>query len=482
MTRILRWIALLAAAPALGAVDFMKDVKPILESNCLRCHRPMDKAVIERKTQVALDTRENAFRVPSTIVPGKPEESKLFTTTIAADDAKDLMPPRNPATGALTRLPKPETEILKQWIAEGAHWPEGQYLIAQKSNLIRYPDDTPELIGNLHARILAAAKEKQESEMNAYSTLITNSDVKFDMVPIPGGKFQMGSRDSEKGRKPDEGPVHEVELEAFWMGKCEVTWDEYLLFMSHAEEMVLRRTKAHSLSAAEMAANKDADAIAHPTNPFHDMSFGMSFDGRPAISMTQHAANKYCQWLSAKTGHFYRLPTEAEWEYAARAGTTTTYFWGDDPARISEYCWWFPNSDAKYRKVGLKKPNPWGLHDILGNVAEWTLDQYGADFYGRCSGKDPWNKATRPYPHSVRGGSWDDDNPAALRCAVRRASHPSWKEADPQSPKSIWYHTAGMFLGFRIVRPLKVPGQDQMEAYWNNGVHRDDPNVWKAGE
>jgi formylglycine-generating enzyme required for sulfatase activity len=179
--------------------------------------------------------------------------------------------------------------------------------------------------------------------------------------------------------------------------------------------------------------------------------------------------------LSARTGHFYRLPTEAEWEYAARAGTTTKYSFGDDESQLGDYAWFADNSDFKYQKVGKKKPNPWGLHDIHGNVIEWTLDQYSPDFYKQFENAiadNPWNKATKPYPHSARGGSWDDD-PVKLRSAARRASDKTWKIQDPQLPKSIWYHTDAQFLGFRVVRPLKVPTAEEMQKYWTSGVQKD---------
>ena len=166
------------------------------------------------------------------------------------------------------------------------------------------------------------------------------------------------------------------------------------------------------------------------------MTFGMGKEGYPAICMTQFAAKMYCKWLSAKTGRYYRLPTEAEWEYACRAGTTTAYSFGDDPEKLGDYAWFADNSDEKYHKVGQKKPNPWGLYDMHGNVAEWCLDQYVADRYKQLGGKPAGNPVvpvTKAYPQVVRGGAWTDEAPL-LRSAARRGSSKEWKAAGPANP------------------------------------------------
>jgi len=326
-------------------------------------------------------------------------------------------------------------------------------------------------IPDIHQQITTTTTLTNESQMRPYTNTIPGTQIIFAMVPIPGGEFIMGSPDSETAHKADESPQHKVKISPFWMGQYEVTWNEYELFMYPDEE---RRIRANQEN--QVGSDKLADAVTHPSKPYVEMSFGMGKDGYPAISMTQHGANKYCQWLSAKTGQFYRLPTEAEWEYACRAGTTTTYFFGEDASKIGQYAWYEQNSEFKYQKVGKKKPNPWGLYDIYGNVVEWVLDQYDPDYYKQCSAAgtilDPWKKATKPYPHSVRGGSWDDDV-QKCRSAARRGSDRSWKMQDPQLPKSIWFHSDAQWVGFRVVRPLKVPSAEQMQKYWTSGVEKD---------
>ena len=467
-------IALLAA-PAFAAVDFEKDVRPILEFNCVRCHNPKGTDFVDGKTDLDLTTSGTATEDKSTIVPGNPEKSRLYTTTVLPDDAKKVMPPKNKATGEVERLAKADVEMLKTWITEGAKWPDGAPLIGRKKEVTSNASKEAETVARIAAKIATTSTEKEPGDMKEYKTTIPGTEVDYAMLPIPAGKFKMGSPDSEAGRQPDEGPVHEIEIAPFWMQKFETTWNAFELFMYPNEEKKTREPKN-----LDPALNALTDAVTRPTQPYVEMSFGMGKDGYPAISMTQHSANKFCEWLSAKTGHFYRLPTEAEWEYAARAGTTTAYFWGDDPKQIGDYCWWGKNADFKYQKVGKKKPNPWGLHDILGNVLEWTIDQYDPAYYANSPAANPWSKATKPYPHSARGGSWDDDKAEKLRVAARRASDKSWKIQDPQLPKSIWYHTDAQFLGFRIVRPLKTPSKEEMQAYWNSGVEKDNPALNKA--
>ncbi|MCF0061965.1 formylglycine-generating enzyme family protein [Dyadobacter chenwenxiniae] len=307
----------------------------------------------------------------------------------------------------------------------------------------------------------------QDANFKNYTQKIGGSPQVYDMVAIPGGEFLMGSPDSEKGRRPDEGPQHKVKIEPFWMGKTEVVWDIYDLyaFKNMEKEMAARHPDPDK-------SVQKTDASTRPSPPYVDMSFGMGRSGYPAINMTQYAAIHFCKWLYEKTGIFYRLPTEAEWEYACRAGSKTAYSFGADESKLDEYAWHRKNSDAAYKKIGLKKPNAFGLHDMHGNVMEWTLDQYIPDYYAKQPAGEKYAPVTELYPTAVRGGSWDDE-PADLRSAARTASKAEWKILDPQLPKSEWWMTSASFVGFRVVRPVKQPSQEEINAYYSPKLIED---------
>ena len=221
--------------------------------------------------------------------------------------------------------------------------------------------DNMELTKKLHQFIVETAEKEgiAEEKMDSYTGTIPLTKVEYKMVAIPGGYFTMGSPEGEEGRDENEGPQAKVTIKPFWMGAHEVTWNEYEPFMITKvgrNKDGSRTNLGDSPTLVEMTSQ--------PTTPYVEMSFGMGTDGFPAISMTQHAANKYCQWLSAQTGHFYRLATEAAWEYACRAGTSTAFHFGDDMSKLGDYAWYYENSDYAYQKVGQKKPNQWGLYDM----------------------------------------------------------------------------------------------------------------------
>lgn len=291
-----------------------------------------------------------------------------------------------------------------------------------------------------------------------YDQTVPGSSLHFKMVPIPAGQFTMGSQASEKNRHADEGPVHTISITAFWMGATEVTRDEFDVFYKDAS-----------------VGQNTPDAVTRPSAQYVDLSWGMGKEGGfPVNSMSQFAALMYCRWLYAKTGIFYRLPTEAEWEYACRAGSSTTYFFGNDESSLGKYAWFAGNSENKFHKVGQKLPNAWGLYDMLGNMNEWTLDHYEEKMLEQLSqpATDPRVPAmTAKYPKVLRGGGYTD---AAidLRSARRFKSDPSWNKRDPQVPKSKWWLTDAASVGFRIVRPLKQPTAEEAAAFFRQYTGR----------
>lgn len=312
----------------------------------------------------------------------------------------------------------------------------------------------------------AAQTTPQASEAPAsYVDRIPDGNVSFEMVGVPAGTFEMGSAADEAGRDADEGPRHTVTVGAFWIGKYEVTWDEYDRFAFG--------TSIEPPPGGGGSAVKGVDAVTRPTPPYGDESFGFGKGRQPVLNITHHAAMEYTRWLSQVTGKSYRLPTEAEWEYAARARSTDPYYFGRDVKALDDHAWYGGDSGERPHPVGQKKPNAFGLFDMSGNVAEWCLDQYAPDFYARSPGKNPvLLPGDKRYPDVARGGSWADE-PKELRSAARRGSTEAWSRRDPQSPQSIWWHTDATITGFRIARAVD---EDAALRGFRSRVTRDSPD------
>ncbi len=229
---------------------------------------------------------------------------------------------------------------------------------------------------------------------------VTDS-IGMEFVLIPAGEFDMGSPANEAGRYDNEGPVHHVKLaSAFYMGKYEVTQKQWRDVMG--------------------------------TSPSY-----FKGDNLPVEQVSWNDVQDFIKKLNEKEGaNKYRLPTEAEWEYAARAGTTTRYSFGDDESKLGDYAWYRENSGGKTHEVGQKKPNPWGLYDIHGNVREWVQDKYHHDYNGAPTDGNAWEG-----DGSVRvgrGGSWGSFAGNCLS-ANRRLD-------DPGNRYRV--------LGFRLLRDL----------------------------
>jgi formylglycine-generating enzyme required for sulfatase activity len=276
-----------------------------------------------------------------------------------------------------------------------------------------------------------------------YDEKIPGTGASFTMIYVPAGSVSLGSKSVLADN--DERPVAEVALSPFWMGQHEVTfaeWDAYF-------------------RDASVPQVKNMDGITRATPQYIDLTWGMGREpNHPTNSMSQQAALMYCRWLYSKTGVFYRLPTEAEWEYACKAGESKA-----DPMGIGEAGWYADNSNTKFQLVMQKKPNTLGLFDMLGNLSEWTLDQYDATSYATIAKQDPMIPPAGRYPRTVRGGSYLDAQDQ-LRCSNRIASEPRWNQRDPQIPKSRWWMTDGMFVGFRVVRPEQQPSKAEVEEFY----------------
>jgi formylglycine-generating enzyme required for sulfatase activity len=254
--------------------------------------------------------------------------------------------------------------------------------------------------------ILAAVAAQ---EVKTETVTIPDLGHTFEMVRIPGGKVKAGDR--------------EIEVRPFWISKDEVAWEAFEAYFSSRKAMKL-------------------DGVTRPSQPYEPPNGHMGTGRHPAIGMRWHGAMGYCDWLSAHTHQRFRLPTEAEWEYAARAGDT-----GAAPANISDVAWCKENGGEKTHPAGEKKANAFGLHDMLGNVWEYCLEPFAPPDFGPV----------------LRGGAWNTPG-ASITYSFRQQVNPDWYDRDPNRPRSMWWLTDGKFAGFRIVRFIDPAREAEQKA------------------
>ncbi len=249
--------------------------------------------------------------------------------------------------------------------------------------------------------VTASVKTAPQPALEPYTEQIPGTLSSFKMIPIPAGSITIQTA---------EGPK-KVDIDPFWMSETEVKWEEFDIY-------------AYGLDLKEAGQEAGSDGIIRPSKPYGAPDRGFGHEGYAALSMTYGVGTEYARWLSQKTGKNYRLPTEAEWEYACRAGA-------DDPAPLAERAWYADNSNNKTQPIASKKPNAWGLYDMLGNALEW------------CTGVNGEQMAC--------GGSYLSPG-EGLSCSSRDKQTPAWQETDPQIPKSVFWLTDATWIGFRIAR------------------------------
>lgn len=280
-----------------------------------------------------------------------------------------------------------------------------------------------------------AAENRQEDHsgggLTNYVQKIPGTTAAFEMIAIPGGTITPG-RSKDSPQDTNDLPARPLTVKPFWIGRYEVTWDEFLPYIFAEWDKAERNPE-------------ESDGFSRPTKPYGSLFREHGQARHPALGMSHYSAVQFCRWLRARTGLEYRLPTEAEWEYACRAGTNTVYCWGDNPDLASEHAWFEANSDMTTHPVGKKPPNKFGVYDMVGNIAEWCAED------------------SEEAPRVARGGAFTEPL-SKLRCAARMMDVPEWNALDPQIPKSMWWLSSADFVGIRVVRSLPEPTEAEENA------------------
>ena len=386
-----------------------KNRSPIIDWLKQRIHRPKYDAVkillitivpialliwsvvISQKQQAILD------------VP--PRKSKTETESAATKQQTESEPLIDSKTNQQPKIKEPEmAEIPAGNVQTGrkdGSKGEQPIVVSQKQQAIL---DVPSRKSKTETESAETKRQKELSSMVSSKTSQHHNIKEPEMVEILAGNFEMGSENGDK----DEQPVHNVKVNRFAIGRYEVTFDEY---------------------------DRYAEAMGKPK----PVDLGWGRGPRPAVAVSWHDAQAYADWLSENTGKHYRLPTEAEWEYATGAGTREDYYWGDQ-GKMEDFAWFEANSDGKTHPVGQKRPNAFGLYDMSGNVWEWVQDCWHENYRNAPTDSSAWeeqNGGNCNY-RVTRGGSWNF-GPAFLRAAFRGARYPGSRNGN---------------LGFRLAQDL----------------------------
>ena len=260
---------------------------------------------------------------------------------------------------------------------------------------------------------------------------IVNS-VGMKLKRIPAGELLMGSPENDPDVSNDEKPQHRVRItQPFYLGIHQVTRGQFRRFI----EATRYQTEAEKDGKGGWGWDASAGKwFQNPKFTWRSPSFDQT-DDHPVVNVSWNDATAFSDWLSRQEGQEYRLPTEAEWEYACRAGTTTRFSFGDEENALGQYAWYSANASNQTHPVGERKPNAFGLYDMHGNVWEWCWDGYDADYYKRSPADNP--RGPEPAaPRVIRGGSWRI-GPQNARSAYRGWDLPENRSND---------------LGFRLAR------------------------------
>jgi len=424
--------------------------------HCVECHLPPGGLAYytEKAKTGARDVWGKLFKDPEKLnweLKSKLEHAKHFTYEASCTHChQNLFPLNLNEEGRDAHLYYDRNKDKLRCL--NCHLHVGHYSEEAEKETDFLADEKPKVIYEQSAQI---------DSFTNFTEYIPGTSVKFDMVAIPGGSFTLGSPPSAAYREQDEGPQVKVDLDSFWMAKMEVTWEMY--------EAFYKATTREGRTDTQIEMVQDVDAITGPTPPYGSPDQNWGRGKRPAITMRYHAATVFCEWLSKVTDKTYRLPTEAEWEYACRGETSTPYFFegspkkytekrlwnkifGVDTTTINSYVIYERNSGGKTQPPSEVKPNPFGLYNMLGNVSEFCSDWYAPDAYDMYS--DGVDNPTGPPSgdeHVIRGGSFKSDA-TQVRCANREHTKTEeWMVTDPQMPKSIWWYSDCTHVGFRIV-------------------------------